>query len=649
MPQTRMFENLDTLFAFSDGPPSSPGEVDTDRNLLLAKRYQLLERIGSGGMGSVFRAIDTELDETVAVKMLRPEIGQNPEALAQFRQEVKLGRRVTHPHVARLFDIGDAHGDRFLTMEYIDGPSLSHRLLQSHGLPLAEARRIAVDMCQGLAAIHDAGIVHLDLKPANVLLRSNGQAVISDFGIAGVLLGKGPAQTRKLAGTPAYMAPEQLDGGEVRHSADIYACGLILYELVTGAPAWRAHGAIQTALLRLTEPVPDPLQARPDLPEPWSRLIRACLARTPADRPVSAGVLRDQVAALPTERDEGRHVTAPTTDARAIDAYLRGRHAAVRQWYGDAFDAVHHFAQAADAAPDDPMVLASFATAAARLHAHGEQRIRHLSAARRAAERAIHLAPASGETHAAMAVVHLSAMHMADAVKTAAMAQRFAPHLARPHELLGRVLLETGPAEEALNQLRTALVLEPGAEGPRWELVRGLGLAGDWRAVELELAQPVHHVADVQHREVHRARLSAWCGRALGPAMTTSPHAPRLAMPLVFASLYDQFTAYGGLSEHEFRLIARLVAATEPQSRIRTLFLQLQVELLAASGQIVEAQDALTEAVDAALHDLMWMDHCPLLEPLRAEVAFEHAHAVVSARARDVRRTWRLMQGPPAA
>ena len=115
-------------------------------------------------------------------------------------------------------------------------------------------------------------------------------------------------------------------------------------------------------------------------------------------------------------------------------------------------------------------------------------------------------------------------------------------------------------------------------------------------------------------------------------------------MPLVFASLYDQFTTFGGLSAHEFALLSQVVAQTEPHSRIRTLFLQLQVELLAGSGRTTDALDALGEAVDASLHDLLWMDQCPLLESLRHEPAFEHAHAVVSARARDVRRTWRLVQ-----
>jgi serine/threonine-protein kinase len=214
--------------------PSTPGRH------VFAGRYEILGLVGSGGMGTVYRARDSELDEVVALKLLRREVMDQSGMLDRFRQEVKLARRVTHRNVARTYDIGESEGDKFLTMEFVDGEALSARLMRDGALPLDAVMAVADGICAGLQAAHAAGIVHRDLKPDNVLLARDGRVVLTDFGIARALFDAGRAATMGLAlGTPAYMAPEQVEGAsDLDERADVYALGAMLYECVTGERAW---------------------------------------------------------------------------------------------------------------------------------------------------------------------------------------------------------------------------------------------------------------------------------------------------------------------------------------------------------------------------------------------------------------------------
>jgi serine/threonine-protein kinase len=250
-------------------------------------RYQILGLIGSGGMGTVYRAHDLELDETVALKMLRVHLVDQPDVIERFRREVKLARRVTHPNVARTFDIGEHDGEKFLTMEYVDGPSLA-RICQSGALPLGRIVEIATHVCAGLAAAHAAGVVHRDLKPDNVLVGNNGRVVITDFGIASAWELGSSARTIGRGvpvGTPAYMAPEQVEEAEtIDARADLYALGVMLYELTTGKQPWTGRSIMNVAVARLTQPPPDPRAAAPQLPDTMAELILRLMARRPADR-----------------------------------------------------------------------------------------------------------------------------------------------------------------------------------------------------------------------------------------------------------------------------------------------------------------------------------------------------------------------------
>jgi serine/threonine-protein kinase len=250
----------------------------------------------------VYRARDLELDETVALKMLRRELVSDGTLLARFRQEVKLARRVTHRNVARTFDIGEHEGEKFLTMELVEGESLAALLGREGRLPLARVVALAEAICSGLAAAHAAGIVHRDLKPENVLLASDGRVVLTDFGIARAAGDLGGAIVKTMGiplGTPAYMAPEQVEGSkEIDARADIYALGAMLYELLTGEPPWRGDSVYAVAAMRLVQPPPDPRTELADLPDAAARVTMRCMARKPADRFASAEEVATALAAL---------------------------------------------------------------------------------------------------------------------------------------------------------------------------------------------------------------------------------------------------------------------------------------------------------------------------------------------------------------
>ena len=223
-----------------DGAQFIPGTM-------LAGRYRIVGLLGRGGMGEVYRAEDLKLGQAVALKFLPKEVTHRADRLARFHQEVRLARQVSHPNVCRVHDIGEAGGQHFLSMEYIDGEDLASLLRRIGRLPSDKALELARQLCAGLAAAHDRKVLHRDLKPANVLIDGRGRAHLADFGLADLTDQRRDAP--EIAGTPGYMAPEQLEGREVTTRTDVYALGLVLYEMFTGkraltvdgAPTWRAR------------------------------------------------------------------------------------------------------------------------------------------------------------------------------------------------------------------------------------------------------------------------------------------------------------------------------------------------------------------------------------------------------------------------
>lgn len=278
-------------------PAATPRAVDIpygrfSPGAILLSRYRIIERVGQGGMGEVYRADDLTLDQSVALKFLPEELSRNSKALARFRGEVRIARQISHPNLCRVYDIGEADGLHFLSMEYIRGEDLRSLLRRIGRLPADKAVEVAAQIASGLAAAHDKGVLHRDLKPANVMLDEHGHARITDFGLAAAA---GTVESRDIrSGTPGYMAPEQWAGEDVTERSDIYSLGLVLYELFTGSRA-------------RSDPTQDeitpPSGIVSDMDPRVERLILQCLSKDPAGRPPSANAVRlalpgpDQLAA----------------------------------------------------------------------------------------------------------------------------------------------------------------------------------------------------------------------------------------------------------------------------------------------------------------------------------------------------------------
>ena len=282
----------------SSSRPSSSAEYSTSEGRflpgrLVASRYRIIALLGKGGMGEVYRADDLTLGQAVAMKFLPDDAGRDEALLERFRNEVRMARRVSHPNVCRVYDVGEVEGQTFFTMEYVDGEDLASLLRRIGRLPPDKALDIARHLCAGLAAAHTKGVLHRDLKPANIMLDGRGQVVITDFGLAGVADDIRGAEVR--SGTPAYMSPEKLGGREVTTRSDIYALGLVLYEVFTGK---RAFAESSAKLLRSgTDHTPSrPSSVVKDLDPIVEKVILRCLETEPSSRPPTALAV---AAALP--------------------------------------------------------------------------------------------------------------------------------------------------------------------------------------------------------------------------------------------------------------------------------------------------------------------------------------------------------------
>ena len=264
------------------GAPSVQGEELI--GAMLAERYEILELLGQGGMGAVYKARDTELERLVALKLIRPELASNPEILRRFKQELILAREVTHRNVIRIFDLGQAKGIKFITMEFVEGRDLRAVLKDRGKLSPDEAVQIIAQVCRALEAAHAAGVVHRDLKPQNIMLDAKDRVYVMDFGIAHSLETPGMTQTGALMGTPEYMSPEQARGMKVDARSDLFALGIIFYELLTGISPYKADTAIATLLKRTQERPQPPADLDTTIPKAISDVIMKCLEIDRDDR-----------------------------------------------------------------------------------------------------------------------------------------------------------------------------------------------------------------------------------------------------------------------------------------------------------------------------------------------------------------------------
>ena len=265
----------------------------------IAERYDIIGMLGSGGMGNVYKVRDRTLEEVIALKTLHRRLADDELALTRFHREVKLARRVTHPNVARTFDIGTDGELTYLTMEFIDGVPLNIYLSHHKKISLASTIELVVQIARGLEAAHAAGVIHRDLKPANIMVSSTGRAVITDFGIARASQRDANLQTAAngLVGTPLYMAPEQVEGNQtIDHRADIYALGVILFEILEGTPPWKGETPVSVALARLLSPPPRISESR--YPRALVNSVERAMARSPENRQHNAGQFASELEGM---------------------------------------------------------------------------------------------------------------------------------------------------------------------------------------------------------------------------------------------------------------------------------------------------------------------------------------------------------------
>lgn len=277
------------------------------RGTLIASRYEVLGTLGRGGMGVVYKAHDTVLDEPVALKVLRADPAEAPGLLGRFRAEIKLARKVSHANVGRIHDCGDDHGLRYISMELVEGTDLKKRIREGGPVPLREAYDLALQVADGLEAIHKVGIVHRDLKSPNIMVDTHGVVKIMDFGIAKAVErtnSTGLTATGHIVGTPEYMSPEQARAGPVDCRTDIYALGVVLFELLTGRVPFRGDTPVATILKHLQEPPPLEGPGAENIPPQLVPLLRRALAKDPSERyPSVSEVARDLRAARDSLRE----------------------------------------------------------------------------------------------------------------------------------------------------------------------------------------------------------------------------------------------------------------------------------------------------------------------------------------------------------
>ncbi|MDD8014932.1 MAG: protein kinase [Acidobacteriota bacterium] len=259
-----------------------------------ARRYQVIEDLGHGGMGRVYKVFDTEVREKLALKLLNPEIATDEETIGRFRNELKLARTVSHRNICRMHDLGREEGAYYITMEYVPGEDLKSFIHRIGALPVGKAVSIARQVCEGLAEAHRVGVVHRDLKPQNVMIDRDGNARIMDFGIARSVKTKGTTGANVIIGTPEYMSPEQVDGKEADRRSDIYSLGVVLFEMLTGRLPFEGETPLATAVKQKSEPAPDPRKINPQIPEDLKRIVWKCLEKSREKRYETAdGLLSD--------------------------------------------------------------------------------------------------------------------------------------------------------------------------------------------------------------------------------------------------------------------------------------------------------------------------------------------------------------------
>jgi len=312
----------------SSGTPSpiyaAIGATILEIGTVLGGRYEIQKLLGMGGMGAVYKAHDLEVDRTLGLKVIRPDLSSNPAILARFKQELVLARQVTHRNIIRIYDLNEAEGVKFITMEYIEGEDLRTILTREGKLPPKEAVNIMRQSCSGLLAAHQEGVIHRDLKPSNIMRDGSGRVVIMDFGLAKTVQSDGMTQTGMMIGTMEYMSPEQAMGSELDARSDLFTMGLIFYELLTGNIPFRAESAIASLVKRTQERAVPLSDVDPTIPPSLSLIAAKCLERDPKARYNSVQELLDDLDIFEGKRSRSSSTGRAVLGASVYDAQVVG-------------------------------------------------------------------------------------------------------------------------------------------------------------------------------------------------------------------------------------------------------------------------------------------------------------------------------------
>jgi serine/threonine protein kinase len=260
-----------------------------------AGRYQIIEELGKGGMGRVYKVLDKEINETVALKLLKSEISVDKKTIERFRNELKIARKISHKNVCRMYHLGKHDEASFIAMEYVHGEDLRRLIRKVGQLGAGKAISIAKQVCEGLEEAHRLGVIHRDLKPSNIMVDEEGNARIMDFGIARSIDAKGITGAGVMIGTPEYMSPEQVEGKEVDQRSDIYSLGIILYEMVTGSVPFEGDTPFTIGVKHKSEIPKDPKELNKQIPEDLNSVIMRCLEKDKEKRYQSAGEVRSEL------------------------------------------------------------------------------------------------------------------------------------------------------------------------------------------------------------------------------------------------------------------------------------------------------------------------------------------------------------------
>jgi serine/threonine protein kinase/tetratricopeptide (TPR) repeat protein len=281
-----------------------------------AGRYQVIEELGKGGMGRVYKVLDTKIKEKVALKLIKPEVASDKETIERFSNELKFARKISQRNVCRMFDLGEAEGAHFITMEYVSGEDLKSMIRMTGTLGIGTVLSVGKQVCDGLSEAHSLGVVHRDLKPQNIMIDKAGNVKIMDFGIARSIRNKGITGAGVMVGTPEYMSPEQAEAKEVDHRSDIYSLGIILYEMATGRVPFEGDTALSIAMKHKGELPKNPKQFNSAIPDDLSGVILKCLEKDKSERYQSAADVRAEIErvekGLPTTERVAPERVTPT-------------------------------------------------------------------------------------------------------------------------------------------------------------------------------------------------------------------------------------------------------------------------------------------------------------------------------------------------